>query len=75
MKDMFESMCNVIAKDVLKGIARHLNIEEDWFHDTYEPMDLSSQWHIKRCTQPNNNADDSDAANGDGDCCGVGATM
>ena len=67
MNDMFESMCNVIAKDVLRGIARHLKIEEDWFHDTYGPMDLSSQWHIKRYTQPNNNADDADAANGDGE--------
>jgi hypothetical protein len=60
MDQMFDSICNVIASSVLKGIARHLEIDEEWFHDQYGPMDRSSQWHLKRYVLPNSNG------NGDG---------
>jgi isopenicillin N synthase-like dioxygenase len=52
MRDMFDSMCRVIASSVLRGIARYLKIEEDWFHEQYGPMDTSSQWHVKRYAEP-----------------------
>ena len=55
MDQMFDSICNVIASSVLKGIARHLDIDEDWFHHQYGPMDKSSQWHLKRYVLPNSN--------------------
>ena len=59
MSDMFESMCGIIAKQVLKAIARHLKIDEDWFDEMYGPMGNSSQWHIKRYVEPNMNMNSS----------------
>jgi len=52
MVDMQNSLCQIIAKGALKGIARILDIDEDWFGETYGPMDSSSQWHIKRYAEP-----------------------
>ena len=52
MSNMLDSMCGVIAKSTLRGIARHLEIEEDWFDKTYGPMETSSQWHVKRYVEP-----------------------
>ena len=52
MNDMFNSLCNVIAKDILRGIERYLKIDEGWFEDVYGPMNLSSQWHVKRYVEP-----------------------
>ena len=67
MNSMFDSMCGVIAKDVLNGIARYLKIDEDWFENAYGPMDTSSQWHLKRYVEPKlNNRDNCvDTSNGD----------
>jgi isopenicillin N synthase-like dioxygenase len=53
MDDLFEVMCNEVAKNTLKGIARYLNLDnEDWFENAYGPMDKSSQWHVKRYVEP-----------------------
>lgn len=52
MGEMFDSMCRVIGKSVLRGIARYLNIDELWFESQYGSMENSSQWHVKRFVEP-----------------------
>ena len=53
MNEMFDTLCNTIAKSTLQGIARYLELEdEDWFEQVYGPMESSSQWHVKRYVEP-----------------------
>jgi len=52
MGQMFDSMCRVIGKSVLRAIARYLKINQDWFKDQYGSMENSSQWHVKRFVEP-----------------------
>ncbi len=63
MTEMFNSLYDVIAKGALRGIARYLKIEEDWFQDTMGPMDKSSQWHLKRYVEPTGTGNDPMKAN------------
>lgn len=52
MAQMSHTLSQVIAHQILQGIAEHLDIEQDWFQNVYGPMELSSQWHIKRFVPP-----------------------
>ncbi len=53
MDEMFNSMCNVMAVETLRGIARHLKLDdESWFETCFGPMNESSQWHVKRYVEP-----------------------
>lgn len=58
MKEMFDSLSNVIAQQVIIGIAEHLQIDPGWFQDHFGSMDQSSQWHIKRFVLPKDDTDD-----------------
>ena len=53
MRELFHSLSNTIAQQVIRGIAEHLQIDSEWFQDHFGPMEQSSQWHIKRFVQPN----------------------
>jgi isopenicillin N synthase-like dioxygenase len=80
MGQMFDPMCRVIGKSVLRGIARYLKIDEDWFESQYGSMENTSQWHLKRFVEPSFRLQEMDAgrrvcsevANGDKDDDGEG---
>jgi len=55
MEQMFASMHDGIATNVLSAIARNLGLAEDklnWFESDMGPTDASSQWHVKRYVVP-----------------------
>jgi len=55
MEDLFTSMHDGIAINVLRAIARNLGLEREqcnWFESIMGPTNKSSQWHIKRYVSP-----------------------
>lgn len=48
MENAFHYLHDGIAQNVLSGIAKCMNIEQDWFQANLGPINNASQWHVKR---------------------------
>ena len=76
MLRLFQSMHDGIALEVLRAVARDLGLEDEaWFESALGPSGSSSQWHVKRFTEPEEAGSGSGSgADGDGDSAVPGSS-